>query len=194
MKITHKKKTGFRSDLYRRSTYVALCCLISASLYSLVLYERKNDSIYLLSFLTTFIASCFYSIFVMNGNVMVQLRYLDWVVTTPILLYELCLLTNIESFPIISSILILNLLVFVFGYLGERRIVSRLYGCFFGFLPFLFLFYLIFQNGTYSHFIPYFFILWTFYGLTYLIPNVTKRNILYNVLDIFSKAVFAFLL
>jgi hypothetical protein len=89
-------------------------------------------------------------------------RYLDWVITTPTMLVTLIIYliylnnkatSNLDFFQVfnhnfntIISILFLNWLMLLFGYLGEINIIPTLLGVFLGFIPFLIYYYLIFIN------------------------------------------------
>ena len=188
-----KRKQVLHSALYQ-STYLSFLFLLITSVLSLREFTRSKQPLFLLSFLSTFIATCFYAIFLWKDKVIKSLRYLDWIVTTPILLLELCILSNIEDPYIIISILFLNFVTFVFGWLGEQNVLSRNSGCFLGFLPFIFTFWLFLQYGDYSKYIPFFITIWTLYGLTYLVPSPQIQDICYNGLDIASKGIFAILL
>ena len=66
---------------------------------------------------------------------------MDWIITTPILLLELCILSNIKNSKIIITILCVNFLTFAFGWLGEVKFLSRWKSCILAFIPFLFLFF-----------------------------------------------------
>ena len=89
-------------------------------------------------------------------------RYLDWVITTPTMLVTLIIYliylnnkatSNLDFFQVfndnfntIISVLFLNWLMLLFGYLGEINIIPTLLGVFLGFIPFLIYYYLIFIN------------------------------------------------
>jgi bacteriorhodopsin len=190
-----KKRTPLGTRLYRQSTLLACLILIASAISSIVHYQNEKKPILLYAFFSTFIASCFYIYFVFRRNVPIRSRYMDWILTTPLLLLELCFLTGIQNRPwLITSILFLNFLVFAFGYWGEIGRISRPLGCFLGFLPLLLFFTIFFLFGNNSIYIPLFLVVWSLYGITYLLPSTNTRNISYNVLDIVSKGVFTFAL
>ena len=161
-------------------------------------------------------------------------RYFDWVITTPTMLFTLCIYLdylrnskkeNIEnnsttkpnhkttkpsnSFTVlydsfqnnksnIITIVILNAIMLLFGYLGELNIMNNYLAVFLGFIPFFAMFYIIYEN--YAKFTQngetlfwYFSIVWSLYGVAALMPFVWK-NISYNILDIFAKNFFGIFL
>jgi hypothetical protein len=143
-------------------------------------------------------------------------RYIDWSITTPTMLIEMIIYIiylyhreknttiNLEFFDIISKnastityILALNWLMLLFGYLGEKKILSTVTGVILGFIPFLLYYLLIFinfvRNKTGFYIFLYFFIFWGLYGVAALLPYNIK-NASYNILDLFSKNFFGIFL
>ena len=103
-----------------------------------------------------------------------------------------------ENFNTIISVLFLNWLMLLFGYLGEINIIPTLLGVFLGFIPFLIYYYLIFINyvnfdnyGWQLFF--YFFFFWSLYGVAATLPYYIK-NTFYNILDLFAKNFFGIFL
>jgi hypothetical protein len=95
---------------------------------------------------------------------------------------------------VLSYILILNVIMLTFGMLNEHRILNKYIAVFGGFIPFVMLFYLIYENyAKYSekgrNLFVYFATIWSFYGVAALMPYHWK-NIAYNILDLFSKNFF----
>ena len=128
-----------------------------------------------------------------------NLRYIDWAITTPMMLTSLILtfLYNTKRGAIaIHNIIIIFLLNYGMigsGYLGEINIISRINADIIGFGFFISLYayiYNIFIKNKYNlvNIITYwlFIILWSLYGIFYLMDEVTK-NIGYNILDLFAK-------
>ena len=137
-------------------------------------------------------------------------RYLDWVITTPTMLVTLIIYliylnnkatSNLdffqvfnENFNTIISVLFLNWLMLLFGYLGEINIIPTLLGVFLGFIPFLIYYYLIFinyvnyDNSGWKLFF-YFFFFWSLYCVAATLPYYIK-NTFYNILDLFAKNFF----
>jgi hypothetical protein len=144
-------------------------------------------------------------------------RYYDWIITTPTMLFTYCVyLLHLKrdgikdkntdgvleiiqkNTPNLVPIFILNTLMLMFGYLVERGVLSVIYGVSLGFIPFFIMFYLIYEN--YAKFTDigiqtfwYFSIIWGIYGLAALAPYKIK-NIMYNILDLFSKNFFGIFL
>ena len=135
-------------------------------------------------------------------------RYFDWFLSTPIMLLttvffmeylnfqktdKIIKIKNIlkTDFYRIIKIIIANFFMLLGGFLGERKIISRINGFIFGTLAFLYSFYLIYERFVGNELINnilFFtmFIIWAVYGVAYLFPYITK-NTMYNILDIFSK-------
>ena len=146
-------------------------------------------------------------------------RYIDWAITTPSMLISLMVYliylnnsvenntnTNeLELFAIFKdnstifiSILLLNWLMLLFGYLGEMKIIPVLLGVFLGFIPFLLYYYMIYVNYV-NEKTPgyllfwYFFFFWSMYGFVAVLPYYVK-NSFYNILDLFAKNFFGIFL
>lgn len=153
-------------------------------------------------------------------------RYYDWVVTTPSMLFifivyleylrngnkvikpdeETVNWTSLDylwhSFDKHSDnlyfIMLLNLLMLLFGYLGEIKIMSKISSVICGVIPFIIYFYFIYERyAKYSSrgiaLFGIFAFLWSMYGVAALLPY-TLKNIGYNILDIFSKNFFGLFL
>ena len=156
------------------------------------------------------VAGYFYSVFVakineyqkenkkINWSEFTQTRYIDWSITTPIMLLTLCIVlgNNIQKtvpFGIFLIIIMFNYLMLYIGYLGEQQKINRIFASIFGFIPFFGMFYLIFSRfvlpkyrlDNYILFTMYVFI-WSLYGIVYLLPEEPK-NIAMNILDVISK-------
>jgi hypothetical protein len=140
-------------------------------------------------------------------------RYADWIITTPTMLFTLIMYLiymntpnnrNKENLKLYDTIyqnkqnifiiLFLNLLMLIFGYLGETEQINKIYSITFGFFPFILYFWLIYENyAKYSDFgkklFYYFLIVWAFYGVVAYFPYYL-RNSCYNILDLFAKNFF----
>jgi hypothetical protein len=174
----------------------------------------------LLEVVVQFIESSFYIYWFYNFNNILNItpkRYFDWVITTPTMLITLIFyliflkykdnnisyklnffeLFNQEFYTIIT-ILLLNWVMLLFGYLGEVNLLPVLLGVFLGFIPFLIYYYIIYKkyavltNNGFKIFL-YFFIVWSFYGIVAILPYKIK-NMCYNILDLFSKNFFGIFL
>lgn len=126
-------------------------------------------------------------------------RYTDWMITTPLMLWVLCLAFvyntkdtfHVKSFIVI---LILNFAMILTGYFGEIGVITnRSIANIIGFVFFIALYgyiyfkYLYKKNNFDNKMIfGAFVVLWTFYGVFYQMDEVSK-NVGYNVLDLLSK-------
>lgn len=129
-------------------------------------------------------------------------RYVDWMITTPIMLLVLVLAFQYNSkkkgivFFDYLIILLFNYGMLGTGYLGELNILDKLTANIIGFIYFGLLYGFIYykyllktKNGNnYNNKLLYlsFFILWALYGVFYLMKDSIK-NTGYNILDLFSK-------
>jgi len=144
-------------------------------------------------------------------------RYFDWAITTPTMLinliFYLIFLQHIDKdststlnffelfnkeFYTIITVLLLNWVMLLFGYLGEISLMPILVAVSSGFIPFLFYYYIIYNKYAlltedgFKIFL-YFFIFWTLYGIVATLPYKMK-NTCYNILDLFSKNIFGIFL
>ena len=125
-------------------------------------------------------------------------RYIDWAITTPMMLLVLCIFLSMESKTIIHLstlvlIMIFNYLMLFIGYLGETKVLDRFTACIGGFIPFFIIFYLIISNfviikkGIKKYWLLILYLLtWTMYGFVYLLEE-NNKNIAFNILDCISK-------
>lgn len=126
-------------------------------------------------------------------------RYVDWSITTPIMLLVLvlALLYNNKKGPMsfISFVIILflNYLMLGFGYIGEIGLLDKNWANTFGFIAFFALYYFIYDryiagknNKDNNLLFGAFVFLWALYGVFYNMDSVA-RNVGYNILDLFSK-------
>jgi len=146
-------------------------------------------------------------------------RYWDWMISTPIMLVTLSSyliylrIKYTEGSDVIPSfldlvdanyatffkIVILNALMLIMGYLGEINVMNVVPSVMAGFIPFLAMFYVIYDNyakhstsGGMMLFI-YFFITWAMYGVAALLSYKWK-NVFYNMLDLVAKNFFGLFL
>lgn len=156
------------------------------------------------------VAGYFYSVFVdkiakseekmvnMDWSEITQTRYIDWGITTPMMLLALCLVLSSNSGTVIHlftflTILGLNYIMLYLGYLGETKKIGRLTADSTGFIAFFAMFYVIFNQYVLPKFsrdnyILYFafLIIWSIYGVVYLF-NEEYKNIAMNYLDLTAK-------
>lgn len=149
-----------------------------------------------------------------NYTTITSYRYLDWFATTPLLLISFTLYLQylksktktddeIYKTPVkfdydkLIIIIGLNLVMLIFGYMGESGKINYVLACVLGFIPFIIMFYLIWkwyvdveQN---KKIFQIFVFVWSLYGIVYFLPNVQK-NISYNILDVIAKVGFGLLI
>lgn len=131
-------------------------------------------------------------------------RYVDWSITTPIMLLVLILAFRYNigkhgvNFADYFIILIMNYAMLGFGYLGEIGKLPRLIANAIGFIFFISLYGFIFVkymmtdnrtiiNNSDNNLLFYsFLVLWSLYGVFYQMGDSFK-NIGFNILDLFSK-------
>ena len=156
------------------------------------------------------VAGYFYSIFVsqiekfsdkgmeIDWADITKTRYIDWAITTPMMLLVLCLVlsSNINKtvrFHIIGIIVLLNYLMLYIGYLGEDKVLNTHLASIIGFIPFITMFYIIYyhfvknakslaNNVLFTTFLT----IWSLYGVVYLFKEDYK-NIAMNILDAIAK-------
>tara|TARA_Y100001972_G_C7588613_1_gene295104 strand:- start:38 stop:793 length:756 start_codon:yes stop_codon:yes gene_type:complete len=136
------------------------------------------------------------------------LRYLDWAITTPLLLFSFTLYvqyfdedtrtTTVDFTPLIY-IIAFNFGMLYFGFLGETGDSNQLLFFVLGFGAYAGLFYFLYEkyvDGRDNTILTYYIIfavVWGLYGLAYLLP-IQWKNIVYNILDVISKAGFGILI
>ena len=140
-------------------------------------------------------------------------RYMDWVLSTPIMLISTIMYfdytkkrkeDNVKKYRAIDffndnknniiNIVIYNALMLLFGFLGETNILPKYIAIPTGFYFFIKSFYIIYEDYAYVKnttpinklLFNYMFFIWALYGVAALFP-LLQKNISYNILDIFSK-------
>lgn len=156
------------------------------------------------------VAGYFYSIFVaqidkysfekkeIDWSEISKTRYIDWTITTPMMLLVLCVVLGNEInrkvyVPTILSIVALNYAMLYVGYLGETEVLSRWWAVSIGFVFFFALFSIIFTTfvapkysaSNYILFSVYL-VVWSLYGVVYMLNEIYK-NIAMNLLDLTAK-------
>ena len=124
-------------------------------------------------------------------------RYLDWMITTPLIILGLLLFYNqkLASIPweTYTAIVGLDWAMILAGFLGEEGIISRWSGFWTGFAALFGVFYLMYAKcipaGSNPAAFFIFMFLWSMYGVAYMQDEETK-NLMYNILDVNSKALF----
>jgi bacteriorhodopsin len=208
-KITLKK-----NNLVKMSFMITYILLLTTATITFIEAMRTNDPtirhIFNLETCISIVAGYFYSLFVskvdeaeknntpINWSEITEFRYIDWSITTPMMLLALSVVLGYNSntsvnFVYILTIIILNYFMLALGYLGEINIISRLQGLILGFFAFFAMFFIIFMkflNSKYNlfNYVLYwtYFILWGIYGIAYMFQEEYK-NIVMNVLDLKAK-------
>jgi len=195
---------------------IAIICF-----FGLFIKLDKQDTILneilLLETIVQFVEFSFYIWLVYNfSNItfnVTLIRYIDWFITTPTMLFGLLAFMiyrnkqvshtiddnsefNLKTIINDNSnnliyIFIANALMLILGFLGELQTLNK-YFAFFTSSIFLFVsFYIIYSNYVSNDWLNqllfwFNFILWSGYGIAYLY-SITTKNVIYNILDIFSK-------
>jgi sensory rhodopsin len=130
-----------------------------------------------------------------------QVRYIDWSITTPLILLVLLLFYNGQNsidYKTYLGVVALNAGMLYSGYLGESGAIHKMTGGIAGFLFFgamLALFYSCCVPGSKNPIVFWIFaLIWTLYGVVYYLDDEETKNICYNVLDVVSKALFGVVL
>jgi bacteriorhodopsin len=155
------------------------------------------------------VAGYFYSIFndkiknikeneKIDWNEITQLRYIDWAITTPLMLLVLSLVLSFNSKTKIRlhhyvAVLFFNYIMLYVGYLGETKKMERMtadilgFGAFFVTYGIIFTQYVMPKYNVDNYLLFGFYVLvWSLYGIAYLFSEVNK-NIITNYLDLTSK-------
>ena len=134
------------------------------------------------------------------------LRYLDWFITTPFLIYSFALFSSYEEskknksfkkldYVPLSYIIVLNAAMLIFGFLGETGKMNKNIAFGLGISCFAATFYFIYDHYVKGkekvvEIIYYIFMsVWLLYGFSYFLKQGPK-NISYNILDMVSKSAF----
>lgn len=206
------------------SAYISLVIQFIVALIDLYgltipLYSKDNilkDILKLELFVQT-IEFCFYIwlIFSISSKLNItKYRYWDWIITTPLMLISLTAFLNSSTYSslyeftsqnvdYLKIIILGNLLMLLLGYFGEILIIKNDIAVVLGFIPFIYIFSYIYMkdynkihdNSEIYHKQIYwfFFVVWSLYGFAAILPFIYK-NVMYNVLDLFSKNVFGLFL
>jgi bacteriorhodopsin len=198
-----------KERLVRNTFYITYAFLITTGTVTFIEAMRTKDSkirhILNLETVISIVAGYFYSIFMkkINNNELdykeINLtRYIDWSITTPIMLLVLCLVFAYNNKTKLTVgfffiILIINYIMLGSGYLGETKVINKKLGWTIGSIAFIVLYgllYMTFIHGrnVFDNKIIFwaFAIFWAGYGIAYN-SNEETKNISYNILDLFSK-------
>jgi sensory rhodopsin len=130
-----------------------------------------------------------------------QIRYVDWSITTPLILLVMLLFYNPGNpidYKTYAGIVALNAGMLASGYLGETGRISKMAGGlwgfgFFGAMLALFATCCLPAKSNITVF-AIFALIWTLYGVVYYIEDEETKNICYNTLDVIAKALFGVVL
>jgi len=125
-----------------------------------------------------------------------RLRYVDWAITTPIMLLVLSLVLSFNTNTKIklhwfALTVVFNYLMLYFGYLGETG-MEKGTASILGFLFFFLTYGLVFANYLTKYnrdnwiIFGLYVIVWSIYGVAYHFEE-ERKNIIYNYLDLTSK-------
>lgn len=203
--------TSANTELVHSSFYITYAFLMTTATITLIEALRtKNEKIRhilnletCISVVAAFFYGKFLAMFENKSNVdykkINDTRYLDWSITTPIMLLVLvlALLYNSNSgslnFFSFLMILLLNYGMLGAGYLGEINILDKTISNTVGFGFFAVMYYFIYSkyvapkpNFTNNILFSSFAFLWGLYGVVYFM-NDLEKNVWFNVLDLFSK-------
>jgi bacteriorhodopsin len=156
------------------------------------------------------VAGYFYSVFVSQienfSNKGIEIdwadisktRYIDWSITTPMMLLALCLVLaqnakKSVSLKVIGPIVLLNYAMLYIGYAGENKMINKSLSQILGFIPFIIMFAIIFlqfvkSSGSIANYVLYtiYLFVWSLYGFVFMLGEEYK-NIAMNILDFTAK-------
>ena len=182
------------NDLLKNSFQITYVLLMTTATITIIEALRTEDPqvrhILNLETCISVIAGYFYSVFIpkiadykpgiFNWNSLTRIRYIDWSITTPLMLLVLCLVLSMNTKQNVSVfiyiiIVLLNYTMLGLGYLGEIGWISRIVSCILGFIPFFIMFYIIYINfvNTRKSFIEnyvlfaLYIIIWSMYGIVF---------------------------
>lgn len=204
------KKSKNNDRLVKLTFYITYVFLMTTATITFIESISTNDSkirhILNLETCISVVATFFYSKFAkmidvenINYREININRYTDWMITTPLMLWVLCLafvyntkdVFHLKSFV---TVLGLNFAMILSGYFGEiGYIADRNMANGIGFVFFIALFGYIYytylhKKNNFDNKMIYgaFLILWAFYGIFYQMEEKCK-NVGYNILDLLSK-------
>jgi bacteriorhodopsin len=208
----------YTNDHYVKfSFYITYAFLLTTAAITFIESIRTNNPTarHVLNLETTIslIAGYFYSTFLdklkeyekenkpINWTEITTTRYIDWSMTTPLMLLALSvtLSSNVKkvvSLYFILLVFLLNYSMLYIGYLGEIGQMDRLWACILGFIPFIIMFGIIYRTyvlpvyklSNYVIFTLYV-VIWSLYGVFYMMEKPVQ-NIGLNILDCLAKCIF----
>ena len=159
-----------------------------------LLLERGDASLLRVTQLILLIAGASYALISLYPEYEQLFRYLDWFVTTPLLLYAFVLATGQDEN--LFELLVADFVMVFTGFLARYVYVSGQIHNLLLIVSFAALAYIVFETGRIAtslnsnlRFLYLFFLLWVFYGFAFFLDN---RNPVYTGLDIVAKIGFSF--
>jgi bacteriorhodopsin len=148
-----------------------------------------------------------------KSNNITQFRYLDWAITTPLMLITLSAFLNHDgntstrltdflsnNVSSIVKVVLLNAAMLIFGFIGEIGLLTPYVSTALGFIPFIMNFkhikdtFLVSSEDTSKKLLFYWFVFfWSLYGV-FALMSYTIKNTGYNILDVFAKNFFGIFL
>ena len=146
----------------------------------------------------------FYMYFVCICRLATWYRYIDWFISTPIMLVSTMVFIEYINVPTLTLdrfaatyrndvifVVIMNALMLSFGLSQERRWIPKYPALLLGWIPFLLVFASMYARLAYKSvgticLLTFVFITWALYGVAAFFSYVPK-NVAYNLLDIVSK-------
>jgi len=198
-----------KDDAVAFSFYITYVLLMTTATITFIEAIRTSDTrirhILNLETCISIIAAFFYTQFVhmlrkgpIDHATISKLRYIDWYITTPLMLLVLCLVlafNNDEPLHIgtYTIVIVLDLLMLTFGYFSTVGIMEQRKALFLGFVAFFAMFGFIWMtflagrvNGNNLLVYGLFFVFWSLYGVAYMLEERNK-TISYNILDLMAK-------
>jgi len=123
-------------------------------------------------------------------------RYLDWSITTPLMLLVLMMTLSFHSkkktsFKTFIIVILLNYFMLYVGYKGESMKNNNMMWLL-SYAAFFVMYYIIYITTVgkgifFNNFLfGFYLVVWTLYGVAYKLEN-EKKNIMFNYLDLISK-------
>ena len=190
------------------SFYLAYVLFLTTATITFIEAMRSNNPkirhIMNLETCISVVAAYFYTVFnekikkKIDWTELTRMRYIDWTITTPMMLLSLCLVLSMNTKTVIHIvsflfILVMNFLMLFFGYLGETNRMDRKVADVLGFGAFFAMFGYIYKEYVQPKYsldnyilFSLFVVIWSLYGVAYLLPDIQK-NIFMNYLDLTAK-------
>lgn len=123
-------------------------------------------------------------------------RYLDWLITVPLLLTELYLFLDkkLRKQKDLVLIIVLSIIMLVLGLLGELHYLNKWLTNLVGLLAMGGIFYILYKKISKQHikFLTAVVILWLFYPIVYIVEDNILTIVLFSIVDLSAKVGTAF--